>query len=114
MMTPEQNKATVLRFYEEVINKQNVAVIDEILSPDWVNHDPNLPPIQGQESAKQRIGMFLAAFPDFHATLQSIIAEGNYVALHQTYTGTHQRELMGIPPTGNQINVTATHFHRLE
>ena len=48
--------------------------------------------------------MFRAAFPDLHVTIDDLVAEGEMVAVRATMTGTHQGELMGMPPTGKQVN----------
>jgi predicted ester cyclase len=48
--------------------------------------------------------MLRSAFPDFHATIDDIIAEGDKVVLRQTWTGTHKGEFMGIPPTGKRVS----------
>ena len=59
----QQNKALSRRFFEEVWNQQNVDALDELVSPDFVGHDPQAPAI-GREAEKAVVRMFLAAFPD--------------------------------------------------
>ena len=105
-MSMEQNKALVNRLVEEVLNQHNVSVIDEIASPDFVEHEalpPGIPP--GREAPKALFSMLLNAFPDFYATIEHLIAEGDQVVLHMTWTGTQEGEFMGIPPTGNRISI---------
>ena len=105
-MSTEQNKALVNRLVEEVLNQHNVSVIDEIASPDFVEHEalpPGIPP--GREAPKALFSMLLNAFPDFYATIEHLIAEGDQVVLHMTWTGTQEGEFMGIPPTGNRISI---------
>ncbi|MBI1879688.1 MAG: ester cyclase [Chloroflexi bacterium] len=60
----------IRRFYEEVWNKGNIAVIDDIFAPDYVRHDlrPGLPP-SGPEGQKAIARLFRAAFPDIRMTL---------------------------------------------
>ena len=107
-MSTEENKATVRRLYEEVINRGNLAVVDELVSPNHVFYDPGFPePIRGPEGFKQYAMMFRNAFPDNTATIEDMIAEGDTVAVRHTYRGTHQGTLQGIPPTGKQVTVTA-------
>src|SRR5258708_38594660 len=62
--------------------------------------------IQGKEAFKQFLSMYLTAFPDLHFTIEDIIAEGDTVVVRFTFRGTHQGDLMGIPPTGKQVVVT--------
>ena len=58
----EQNKALVRRFFEEVWNQQNVDAMDELVSVDFVGHDPQAP-ATGREAANAVVRMFLTAFP---------------------------------------------------
>ena len=73
-MSAEENKALVLRFYEEVFNQKHTAAISELFDPNMVDHalPPGLP--SGIEGAKQLYSMYLAAFPDLHFTVEDIIA----------------------------------------
>jgi len=102
-MSTEENKAIVTRFFEEVFNKKNIAFLDQYATPDAVDHlvPPNMPP--GREGSRQFIQMFLTAFPDLHAHLEDIVAEGDKVVTRTTYHGTHKGALMGIPATGKAI-----------
>ena len=112
-MSTEQNKALIRRFYEEVLNKKNTAVIDELLDPNQVNHSlpPGMP--ADLEGSKQFIGMFLTGFPDLHFTVEDMIAEGDTVVARLTARGTHQGAFMGIPPTGKHVTVTAIDISRM-
>ena len=105
-MSTEQNKALVRQLVEEVINQGNISMIDELLIPDFVEHEelpPGIPP--GREAPKALFTMLRSAFPDLKATIEHLIAEGDEVVLHMTWTGTHEGEFMGIPPTGKRISI---------
>lgn len=105
-MSTEQNKALVRQLVEEGINQGNISMIDELLTPDFIEHEelpPGIPP--GREAPKVLFTMLRSAFPDFKATIEHLIAEGDKVVLHMTWTGTHQGEFMGIPPTGKRISI---------
>jgi len=112
-MTTEENKAIVSRFFEEVFNKKNLAFLDEYATPDAIDHlvPPNMPP--GREGSKQFIAMFLTAFPDLHAHLEDIVAEGDKVVTRTSYHGTHTAPLMGIPATGKAISSHGIDITRL-
>jgi steroid delta-isomerase-like uncharacterized protein len=91
---------------EEVFNQGNLDFLDEILSEDFVEHEelpPGIPP--GREAPRALFGMLLDAFPDFHATIQHLLAEDDKVVLHMTWTGTHEGDFMGIPPTGKRMSI---------
>ena len=51
-MNIELNKAIVRRFFD-LITEGKTSGVDEIVSPDWVNNDPSLPPMRGIDGAKQ-------------------------------------------------------------
>jgi steroid delta-isomerase-like uncharacterized protein len=107
-MSTEDHKATTRRFFEEIFNEGNMAVVDEIKSATYVFHDPSFPEaIRGPEGFKRYLMMFRTAFPDLHSTLEVLIAEGEQVTVRFTFTGTQQGAIMGIPPTGKPVKVTA-------
>ncbi len=104
-MSTEQNKALFRRFMEEVFNRRNTSLIDELLAPDFVERE-ELPPGMpaGREGVKQLTAMFHRAFPDFKVTLDDMIAEGDKVVVRSTWSGTHKGEFMGIPPTSKKVS----------
>lgn len=99
----EQNKAVVRRYYDEV-NKKNFAVVDEVLLPSFVQHSM-VAVSPGREGVAALYRELAAAFPDFHFALDSLIAEGNDVAVRMTGRYTHKGEFLGIPPTGKAISL---------
>ncbi len=105
-MSTEDNKAFVLSFYDEVINRKNLDVIDELVSEDFVDHTafPGLP-ATGPESTRAVFTMFHAAFPDLQIAVDEMIAEGDKLVSRATVSGTHQGEFMGIPPTNKRFEV---------
>ena len=103
-MSLAENKAIVLRFIELVQNQHNLAAIDELYSPDFVDHSGNAD-LPGIEGAKAFFGMMFAAFPDMHFTIRMQLAEGDQVMTYKTFHGTHRGDFMGMPPTGNQVAV---------
>lgn len=110
----EENKALYRRFVDEVINKKNLAVMDELMTPDYIEHD-EMPPgmASGVEGMKQMLGMFFSAFPDMQTTTEDVIAEGDLVVGRHTTTGTHKGDFMGIPATGKSISIGEIHIVRI-
>jgi steroid delta-isomerase-like uncharacterized protein len=110
----EENKALIQRFVEEAFNKGNVDVADEVYASTFIAHDPTIPEGQGSpEQVKQFVNTYLSAFPDGHTTVEDLISDGEKVAYRWTFRGTHQGELMGIPPTGKQVTITGITINRL-
>ena len=103
----EENKALARRLVEELYGQRNLDIVDEIVDPNYVGHDPTSPQgIRGPEGVKQFASMYLNAFSDVQVTVEDLIAEGDKVVTRWRGTGTHQGELMGIPPTGNRAELT--------
>ena len=106
MSSIEENKAMTRRIFE-VFNTGNLALADELIATNVVDHQapPGIEP--GLAGFKQIVTMFRTAFPDIQMTIEDIIAEGDKVVTRSTMRGTHQGEFMGIPPTGKQFTATA-------
>ena len=109
----EENKALIQRFVEEASNKGNLDVADEVYSPNFVYHEPTGPVERGPEHVKNFVNMYLSAFPDGRTTIENLVAEGYRVAYRWTYRGTHQGELMDIPPTGREVTITGITIDRI-
>ncbi len=112
-MSLEENKAIELRFFEEVVNKGNLAVIDEIVAANFVQHDAPPGITADREGMKQFFATHHSAFPDFHSTLEDMFAEGDKVVQRFTARGTHKGEWMGIAPTGKQVTISGIAIHRI-
>jgi steroid delta-isomerase-like uncharacterized protein len=109
---PEANKALAIRA-DEHVNTGDTAIADEIFATNFVNHDPANPDVRDLESYKGWVAAARTAMPDFHATMEDIIAEGDMVAERWTATGTQEGELPGIPPTGRQVTFTGMTIYRV-
>ena len=112
-MGAEENKALVRRQLEEVWNKGNLAAIDELYAPTYVDHDPANPGVQGRDGVRQLVTMYRSAFPDLQFTVEDQIAEGDMVATRWTGRGTHKGELRGIPATGKQTTTPGITISRI-
>ena len=113
-MSTEQNKAMDRRVYEEVWNGGNLAVVDELVAANYVDHDqdPN-GTLEGVEGPKQSVTMYRTAFLDVHFTIEDQIAEGDLLVTRWTARGTHQGAFRGIPATGKQAVVTGISISRV-
>jgi predicted SnoaL-like aldol condensation-catalyzing enzyme len=113
MTSAETNKALVRRFYEE-IDKGNIAILDELVAEDYIDHSP--PPIPdlapGREGLKQAFRIFQQATPGSHH-IDEQIAEGDKVVTRLTSIGRHEGDLPGAPKTGNELKVTSITIHRI-
>ena len=110
----EVNKTIVRRLFEEVWNKGNLSVADELFTPNYDHHDPSTPDFgRGPESEKKRATLYRTAFPDLRLTIEDIIAEGDAVMARWSCRGTHKGALGGIAPTGKQVTISGVSIARL-
>jgi len=107
----EANKA-IVESLVELWNTGDLTMADEVFATDFISHVPHYPDVTDLESYKAEVVNSRTAFPDFHAEVRDMIAEGDKVAVHWTWSGTHTGEFMGIAPTGRQIAITGISIHR--
>jgi predicted ester cyclase len=94
----------------EAMNEyKNPALLDAFAAPDYVDHTNQL----NRERAKQFYVMTFRAFPDYHRTIEDIIAEGDKVWVYSTTTMTHTGEFRGVAPTGKNITITGVNIYRV-
>ena len=109
----EVNKNVVRRLFEEVWNKGNLQVTDDLFTPNYAHHDSSTPDVgPGPESEKKRATLYRTAFPDLRLTVEDIIAEGETVVARWSCRGTHKGDLNGIAPTGKHVNMTGISIAR--
>ena len=111
-MSTEDNKALIRRIVDG-LNQKNVAVIDELCTPDFVSHDPANPQVRSREDYKQWCTGMFAAFPDLYFSLEDMLTEEDKVAYRYTLRATHSGSWRGAPPTGKSITVTGTSITRI-
>jgi predicted ester cyclase len=102
-MSTETNKETIRRFVEEV-SKGNLDVLDDIVAPDFKDHQP-LPPglPSGLAGLKAFLAAQLTAFRDLKVTIDDITADGDKVWDRLTVRATNTGPFMGLPPTGKRV-----------
>jgi len=110
-MSMQQNKSLLKRFISEV-NKGNFNVIDELFAEDYVNRYPAPGATPNKEGFKQVLVGTRKTFPDFHWSLEDIIAEGDKVAYRLTMQGTDTGGFMGMPPTGKKVSIAGVSILR--
>jgi steroid delta-isomerase-like uncharacterized protein len=109
----EQNKTAVRRLFDELWNKGNLPVADELIAPTYTHHDASTPDVgRGPESEKKRVTHYRNAFPDMRLTIEDIIAEGETVIARWSCRGQHKGELNGIAPTGKQFAISGVTIAR--
>jgi predicted ester cyclase len=104
------------RFYKEVVEGGNLALIDELTADGYVDHEellPGQPP--GKDSVRFFVNMIRNAFPDIKVkTIDASLAEGDMEACHVVLTGTHRGEMAGIAATGKSVEFDGTDIIRVD
>jgi predicted ester cyclase len=106
----EANKALFRTCLEEVWNKRNPAAADRCFAPELIEHNPNIP--TGIEGRKRFAAAVQAAFSDYHAEIQDIVAEGDRLVVRILWTGTNDGAFQGRPATGNKLRFSTSDFVR--
>jgi serine phosphatase RsbU (regulator of sigma subunit) len=104
-MVEEVNKAIFRRYVEEVTNRGNLELADEIFGRYHAHQPGGLVLERGPEDVKRFNGEFRSAFHNFRLSIDEQIAEGDKVVSRITVRGTHQREFRGMAPTGKEIEL---------
>jgi predicted ester cyclase len=116
----EANKALVRRYFEDLFNGQNLAVCEEIIATDYLEHavapfgvsEPGRVP--GPAATRATVEWLLAQFPDLQMMIEAIVAEGDTVAVRVLSEGTHLGKLNGVmPPTGKRFAAHQSHWFRI-
>lgn len=105
----------IKRFYKEIIEGGNLALIDELATDDYVDHEEALP---GQPPGKDGVRYFVnavrTAFPDIKVkTIEPSLADGDMEACYVVLTGTHRGEMAGIAATGKTVEFGGTDIVRV-
>jgi steroid delta-isomerase-like uncharacterized protein len=111
----EKNKALAIRYHNDIFQKGKLEVADEILSPDFVLHNPVLPEelSKGPEGTKKYASAIIAAVPDRKLVQHDILAKEDKVLIRWTNSGTSTGPLFGNPPTGKRYVATGFDLFRI-
>jgi steroid delta-isomerase-like uncharacterized protein len=109
----EENKAVVLRAFEE-INRGDLDAASGYVAPDMALNGERI----GREAYKWRDEAMRAAFPDLRYDIEDLVAEGDTVVARWRMTGTHEGDLAGptmsVPPSGKRIDLRGMSLCRIE
>ncbi|QIY60582.1 ester cyclase [Streptomyces sp. RPA4-2] len=109
----ERNKKTIRRVFDAFVNQGDFSVVDEIYSPDMVDHQPLPGAPEGLEGVRYTIAGLREGFPDLHVTIEDMSAHGDHVVIHNTWRGTHLGDFLGAAPTKQVIEFTGVVVWRL-
>ncbi len=100
-MSTEQNKAYIRSYFEAISGKDKPQALQDQYIAD------------SDQELKGHIIFFEASFPHYKLVADDMIAEGDKVAVLCRFQGTHNGELLGIAPTGKEVDVPFAITYRL-
>jgi steroid delta-isomerase-like uncharacterized protein len=100
-----ETKEIVRRFVDEYQTGADEEAFGALLAPDVVDHSRPPGIAEGAAGVRQQFEAFRAALPDFRATILDLVAEGDKVVTRKVFRGTHRGELLGVPPTGREVEI---------
>lgn len=101
-MSPDDLKARGRRFADELFNQGELAVADDLVGADYVDHGPWGPLGTGAQGVKRFVVELRRAFPDLCGLVDRQVADGDTLIQRITVTGTHEGPFLSLPATGRQ------------
>ncbi|MBN1580392.1 MAG: ester cyclase [Anaerolineae bacterium] len=108
-MSIEENKAIVRRWNDEIINKGNVDIVDELAAANYVNHADG----SDREGFKRYWKAVGAAFSNGNIAIEDLFAEGDKVVIRWMIRATHTGEYLGVPATGKKMEMAGISIYRI-
>lgn len=103
----------IRRYFEDLFNRGQLALLPELLHPEYVNHSPGSPDLpRGRDGVGIVVQELRRGLPDLHYQIEDMVVGDDSVAVRATLTGTHTGDLFGMPPTGHAIKVSQMTFER--
>ena len=114
LRTSAATKQLVARLHTDVLNIGNLAPIDELIHPDYVNHEaaPGTPP--GRDGFRHTVAFLRGGFPDLRFVIEDMLAEDDRVVVRSRFEGTHDGTFLGMPPTGRRVWIQHIHIFRVQ
>ena len=113
-MSKTQHEQLIIRYFEEVWNQGKLDVLDEIIAPNYINHNPGMAnPPPGPEGLKPIVAGIRKAFPDLKYVIENMVISDSQIAVHTTMHGTHSGDLFGLAPTHKVIRVSQMQIERI-
>lgn len=113
MNTTKNNKEIIKLLCNNVFQRHDFSMLDEYMRDDYIQHNPDVP--QGKAGFKKFFEATFKAIPDFSYSLKQIVAEGDFVMIYCTTSGTHTGgEWLGQPATGNRLNFNVVDIFRIQ
>ncbi|MGH2764230.1 MAG: ester cyclase [Thermoleophilaceae bacterium] len=110
----DRNEQAVRRVLDELLYRGDLDAADELVHPDFVNHEAPPGSPQGPDGLKQTVAWLRGLWGDMRAEIEDLICAGDKVVARVTMHGRHVGEFLGRPPTGKEYAVQQVHIYRFQ
>jgi steroid delta-isomerase-like uncharacterized protein len=107
-----QQERDLAETYLEMLNTHDPDLVDRFVADTYINHNAFV--ADGREANRQFWAAFFAGLPDLTATMEDLVISGDRVVGRFVYRGTHTGELMGIPASGNPVEMLSIDIWRVQ
>lgn len=112
--TEAENKATTSRVHDEIIEEGNVELVEELYTEDAVVHGAPGGDLQGYDEIREHFESTFSSLTPQRVSEDLFVSDGDYVTVRRTDTYTHDSELFGSEPTGEEVTFTVNVIARIE
>ena len=114
---PAQERNTPMKdvaLWYEAFNRKDPALLERILSENWVDIPPAPGQPAGPEGAKQILVELTTAFPDLAIRIEDVLQDGNKVIVRSEIAGTQRNAFMGFPTKNRRMAIQAIDIHEFK
>ena len=114
-ITEQENEVLARRFHMEIFQKAKFSLADEILTPDFVLHNPVLPVelTKGPEGVKRFASGVVDSCPGHQFTHHETISKGDRVLIRWTFTGIPKKDFLGVSASDEPITISGFDLFRI-
>ena len=109
----EENKRITRRLLEELFEKGNLDAADDLVHPDFINHEAPPDNPQGPAGLKETVSWLRGLWGPMRAQIEDEICEDDKVVARLIMHGRHVGEFLGKPPTGKEYAAEQIHIWRV-
>ena len=114
MSRADEHRELFSRWFEELWNKKNYSITQELVDPEFTAHGAGGQDIkQGPNGVAEMVQVWHKAFPDGRMSMDDILTENDLSVIRMTFRGTHMGDFYGVPPSGKRIEVTSIGIDRV-
>jgi steroid delta-isomerase-like uncharacterized protein len=107
-----KNGQELAETFVKMLNTHDPDLVDQLMTEDYTNHNAFVD--DGREANREFWHAFFVALPDVSASMEDLVISGDRVVGRFVYRGTHKGDFMGIPASGNAVEMRSIDIWRTE